>query len=757
MMSRKLRLFARILAVGFVIFLCTCTIFAGIYGDEDPNPDSPTPVLLSEPNSTRALAATESFFWRPKGRLKKGDEEIFSDDINNAGQELSGLRTQAFNPDSNVVLFATNLDLLSGEEANAFRIYVQDAEGKTYRFPVLNIQTLKDQPWIYALTVRVKDELGYWENLSANGDVLVGVEWRGLLSNRVRLGIGRTGGDIKDDEGSTPTPASLFSEPQIKNYTASLKESDVSTPGYVGYPWSSDRLRFLEQATFGPTPELDQRVKRLGLRIWLNEQFNEPYPTIPYPELALMPTNVPSTCDTTCQRDFYTMYLPQRWFFQEALYGNAQLRHRVAWALSQQWVISGVDTQQASYMITYHKILSQHAFGNYRDLMRDMTLNPGMGNYLDMVRSTRNSPNENYAREILQLFSIGLFMLNQDGTLQRDAQGNTVPTYDQNTVNNFTKVFTGWNFCNTAATCPNFVTGTVNYKDPMVVSPTNGSNHDVTAKTLLIYPGAPNTNIAANTSAATELDQALDNIFNHPNVGPFVSRFLIQHLITSDPTPAYVGRVAAVFNNNGSGVRGDMKAVIKAILLDPEARGNSKTDPNYGKLREPVQLATNLLRSIGVTAANGTGQSDGYINPQISSMGQNVFNSPTVFNYYSPDYIVPGTGLNGPEFGILTTGTAIARANFANTMVFNRINTSSFAPTGTALNLAEMQALATADTTGNQLLDALNQKMMHGTMSSQMRSSILTAVQAVASTTPLQRAQQAIYLIATSSQYQVQR
>jgi uncharacterized protein (DUF1800 family) len=509
----------------------------------------------------------------------------------------------------------------------------------------------------------------------------------------------------------------------------------------------------MEQATFGPTSELDTRIRRVGLRTWLAEQFEAPYPTNPYPNLALMPINIdPNTCDAICRRDFYSMYPVQNWFFKEAFYGEAQLKHRVAWALSELWVISGVDTQQASWMIAYHQLLSKNAFGSYRDLMYDMTLNPGMGNYLDMVRSTRNNPNENYAREILQLFSIGLFMLNQDGTLQLDGSGKPIPTYDQNTVNNFTKVFTGWTFCNQA--CQNSAPGLVNYKDPLIL---NQNNHDVTAKTLLSYPGAVNQTIAAGQNGATELNQALDNIFYHPNVAPFVSRILIQQMVTSDPTPAFVGRVASVFNNNGSNVRGDMKAVVKAILLDPEARGNIKTDPNYGKLREPVQLATNVLRQFDVQSASGGAQSDGYINQIVAPMGQNAFNSPTVFNYYTPDYVIPGTALNGPEFGILTTGTTIARTNFMNTMVFSRVPVSSFAPLGTSINLSEMQTLAAADTTGNRLVDTLNTRMMHGAMSAQMKSTILTAVQAVASTNTLLRAQTAIYLVATSSQYQVQR
>ena len=172
----------------------------------------------------------------------------------------------------------------------------------------------------------------------------------------------------------------------------------------------------------------------------------------------------------------------------------------------------------------------------------------------------------------------------------------------------------------------------------------NQANHNVEAKTLLDYPGAVSKNIAANLNGTVELSQALDNIYNHPNVAPFVSRFLIQHLVTSDPTPAYVGRISAVFNANRTSST-QLKEVVKAILLDPEARGNVKTDPNYGKLREPVQLATNLLRQFNVQSADGLTQSDGYLSPLTAGMAQNVFYSPTVFNFYAPDYIVPGPGL----------------------------------------------------------------------------------------------------------------
>jgi hypothetical protein len=345
-------------------------------------------------------------------------------------------------------------------------------------------------------------------------------------------------------------------------------------------------------------------------------------------------------------------------------------------------------------------------------------------------------------------------MLNQDGTLQLDSNGKPIPTYDQTTVNNFTKVFTGWSYCEVTASCPNRTLGATNFKDPMLL---NQTNHDTTAKTLLAYPNAVSQNLPAGQNGAADLTQALDNIFNHPNVAPFVSRFLIQHLVTSDPTPAYVGRVAAVFNNNGSNVRGDLKAVVRAILLDVEARGNVKTDPKYGKLREPVQFATNLYRQFNVRSFDGTAQSDGYVNPLVTPLGQDAFRAPTVFNYYAPDYTVPGTALNGPEFGIMTTGTAIARANFVNSITFNRVAVGTNTLTGTSIDLSEMQAIAAADTSSNQLLDALNAKLMHGTMSSQMKNTILTAVQAVPATDTLNRARTAIYLVASSSQYQVQR
>lgn len=742
MINRKSCLTLRLLGAGVAVFLLFFPVLAQV--DTDPDPNSPTPILLSQQDSTRAL--TELPGPRPK-----------------FGKPTIKFQTKAFPLGSVITLYVTNLDLIQDEGANAFRVYATDSKERQYRFPVLDLQSVKGYEGVYALTARLTDEIGFWDPPSENGDVLVNVTWRGLTSNRVRLGLGQTGGEIKDDEGAVPTPLS----------GVPYKNPGDHETNFVGYKYSGDRMRFLEQATFGPTAALDTRIRRIGLRTWLGEQLDMSYPSAanPYPNVPLKPTNAPADCDSagtddvpaTCFRDVYTMYLPQTWFYKEALYGDPQLRHRVSWALAQLWVISGVDTQQSSWMITYHQQISRNAFGNWRQLMQDVTLNPGMGNYLDMIRSTKNNPNENYPREILQLFNVGLVMLNPDGTVQHDGQGHEIPTYDQNTINNFTKVFTGWRDCNVQASCPNLVAGAPDYKDPMLLVP---NNHDLTAKTLFSYPGSTTTNIAActgctgtaiTTYANNSLNQALDNIYNHPNVAPFVSKYLIQQLVTSDPTPAYVARISAVFNANRTNPT-QMKEVVKAILLDPEARGDSKTDTHYGKLREPVQLMTNVFRQVGVTSADGLSQSDGNINRFPSGLAQNVFNSPTVFNFYPPTYIVPGTTLLGPEFAIFNTGTAIGRANFANSMVYGQINVSlPDSPNGTKLNLAELQAIEAADTTSNQLLDVLNQRFMHGTMSAQMRSSIQTATNAVSVNDTQGRVRAALYLVVTSSQYQVQR
>ncbi len=689
--------------------------------------------MISEPGSTRALITVDG---SPNGVIDPSARNV-------------------------ITFYLTNLELLEGEGASAFRAELQDARGFRYPLEIVAFERTADRKQLYALSVR----LGA---IGEVGDVLVRVTWRGMTSNRVRLSIGYRGGKIADDPGATPTPMP-GTEPQAKRRVASR--------GVL--PWIGDRVRFMSQATFGANAATELKIRRLGYSTWLEQQMDErTFLSFTYPDLPLQSTTPPPTCDgdtqptdvpITCFRDRYTMYPLQNWFYKEALYNeDQQLRRRVSWSLHQILVVSGRTTIQPSRMLPYIQILDRNAFGNFRTLLKDMTLNPAMGNYLDMAISTQQDPNENYAREILQLFSIGLDMLNQDGTPMLNGQGNRVPTYNQETIVNFAKVFTGWSFCN--QTCGNSQPGIVNYRDQMIV---NAANHDFTGKTLLNYPGATPV-VPAGLDPDDDLDAALDNIFYHPNTAPFISKLLIQQMITSNPTPAYVGRVSAVFRNNGLGVRGDLRAVVRAILLDPEARGNVKTDPNYGHLREPAVYLTSLLRPFSPTANNnisipGTcnGVSDGALNVVTQPLDQDVWNPPTVFNYYSMDYIIPNTPLAGPEFQIFSTGTALKRPNLvnqfapANSTASGGVNAiagaASSVPCGTRIDLTRLQNLAAADTTGGTVADALNRELMNGSMSSQMRQQVLNAVTAVASANTLKRARTALYIVATSPQYQVQR
>lgn len=537
------------------------------------------------------------------------------------------------------------------------------------------------------------------------------------------------------------------------NGAASSLLSPVAAPPAVLVP-DNDAVRFLEQATFGPTPSLINRVQSIGIKSYLEEEFNARMSF--YQEQPPFPSDssvgCPTGSDPNCFRDNYTMYPLQIRFFLNALYGEDQLRQRVAFALSQILVTSGIGVSQPSSMAPYQNLLLRGAFGNFRQLLYDITLNPAMGAYLNMVNNNKTtggaSPNENYAREVLQLFSIGLYKLNQDGTLQFDAQNHPIPTYDQNVILNFARVFTGWTYPPKPGATSQWVNPEY-YLAPMVAFE---NHHDTTAKTLL--NGAT---LRAGLTAKKELNAALDNIFNHPNVAPFICKQLIQHLVTSNPSPAYVGRVSAVFNSNEAGVRGDLKAVVSAILLDREARCedaatcDSTIDVNYGHLREPALFVTNILRAFGATS-DGVG-----LNDRTNAMGQNVLNSPSVFNYYRPGYIIPGTTLLGPEFTIQTSSAAINRANFVNTMVFGRIGTP---PDGTSMDLSPLQALAAGDSTGAAVVDYLNKLLMHGSMTSGMRTKVLQTIQALPNATAadqLKRARWALYLVATSSQYQTER
>ncbi|MCA1632312.1 MAG: DUF1800 domain-containing protein [Acidobacteria bacterium] len=685
-----------------------------------------------------------------------------------------------------ITLFAMNLPFLSGEGVNALTADAQDAAGRIYPLkvefvgkpkylqltpapgnPNLQIPTEIPQEWLYSIVVRLNDEM-----TNTLGDVVVRVNLHGLASNGVRLAIGQAGGGPPVDpltefiSAAPPTPPPATPTPTPKTFGPN--ESN-----------DADVVRLLEQASWGPTSTEVARVKSIGLRAYLNEQFNAPVNNPAkgsnYPDLTFPPddqaTGCPSGSPQECNRDNYSLYPVQKTFYTNTLYGQDQLRQRVAFALHQITVVSGLSPlNRASWMTMYLQALDRGAFGNYRTLLQEITLNPEMGEYLDMRQSTRTSPNENFAREILQLFSLGVNELNIDGTPKLDAQGVPIPSYTQAHVNEFTRVFTGWNLVPGA-----IVPGVSNWRDPMV--PRGGTSHDFGAKTLLNGVTTTACSSASGTAniqcAQADMTVALDNIFNHPNVGPFVGRQFIQHLVTSNPSPAYVSRVARVFNNDCdalyadgcTNVRGNMRAVVQAVLLDPEARGDVKTDPNYGKLREPAQYINNVLRAFNVKSFDKTSTSDGVLAGRSTTdftgtLDQPIFQPTTVFSYYQPDYEVPGTKILGPAFGILSTSTTLRRANNINTLVYTGVaptTTTTDRPRGTSLDLASLEALAANP---GDIADRLNSLMLHGTMSAPMRASVINAMNAIPTSDALfarKRAQVAVYLVATSSQYDVQR
>jgi uncharacterized protein (DUF1800 family) len=496
------------------------------------------------------------------------------------------------------------------------------------------------------------------------------------------------------------------------NELSAKPQAPIAAPAPV--PATEQALwRLLRQATWGPTQADFDRLKELGVNAWLDEQFDAP------------PSEYPNSL---LSRD---MEWTEEYFFKLALTGNDQLRQRVAWALSQIWVVSGVEIVRADAMLPYIRLLQSRAFGNFYDLMRDATLNPAMGEYLDMVNNKKangsSMPNENFPREVLQLFTIGLAELNQDGTQRLNAMGEPVPTFGQDDVLELARVTTGWTYPDDRDGQP------TQLNPPRFDRPMEAVEafHDTGAKRFL------NTDVPPGMTAAQDLDNALGIIFRHPNVAPFICRQLIQRLVTSNPSPAYVGAVAAEFANNGAGARGDLRAVVKAILTHPEAQ---LTAPTAGKLAEPALFMTRQLRAIGGNVADYP-----FLSDLSAAMGQRIFHSPSVFNYYSPNHRIPGTQLAGPEFQLYTTASGMIRANFVAKLISGGFGSE------VTLNLTPWTNLA-ADT--GALVNRIDVLAFGGTMSAEVRNAILTAI--ARAPTAREKVLTAFYIAFTSSQFQVE-
>jgi uncharacterized protein (DUF1800 family) len=498
--------------------------------------------------------------------------------------------------------------------------------------------------------------------------------------------------------------------------------------------------RLLDQTTFGPTLSAVQNVQQMGVAAYLNQQFATPttrMPAIPNPPVA------------TCLNG--THACAQSSFWKNALTANDQLRQRVAFALSEIFVVS-TDMVNARTIPSYHNLLADDAFGNFRQLLNDVTTSPAMGAYLNMLNSNAapagQIANENYGRELMQLFTTGLYLLNADGSLQLNGQGMPAPVYSQDQVQAYARALTGWTYANATGGVPtSFPNGVPNFDQPMRAIPVA---HDMSAKTLLSGVTLP-----AGQTAEQDLAGVIDSIFNHRNVGPFVGRQLIQHLVTGNPSPAYVGRVAAVFANNGSGVRGDMRAVITAILNDPEARA-ADSDPTAagGHLREPILYFTGILRALQFTNVDPQGRYDVASN-YTAPLGEVPYGAASVFNFFPPSYVIPGTTINAPEFAQENTSAATLRMTLADSIVRNHLTSFSIDMGATSFLGQIASATGNPGTDSANLVTALNILFAHA----QMAPTLQSAIAANAALLPDigQRVRVSTWLVISSNFYKIEQ
>ena len=520
-----------------------------------------------------------------------------------------------------------------------------------------------------------------------------------------------------------------------------------------------DAVRLADQASFGATEEMVLSIRAQGVAAWVASQLAASGSG--YQRGGDDGIHKPAGAEfcvsrgSYCWRDYYSTE-PVLWdFYRNALTQPDQLRQRVAFALAQIVVISEHEVQGTYGYRHYHNMLLQQAFGNYRELLRRVTLSPLMGEYLDHVNNHKLEPNENFARELLQLFSLGTCLLNPDGSL---VGGRCQATFDNAAVRSYAYALTGWTYppggssvwgCwPEQANCPYFAAD-------MVAQP---ALQDDQPRTLLGGVTVP-----AGRTPAQALDKVLDSLINHANLPPFVSRQLIQHLVKSNPSAAYLRRVATAFANGrfttagrsfGSGQRGDLAATVAAVLLDTEAR-NSAPPLVAEKLREPVLMMTGVLRALG-------GQSDGEALGWWwgQELRQHVFLAPSVFNFYSPNFPVARTPLVGPAFGIHNANTAFARLNFINQLVFyGGVDPSDSVPgaLGTRVDLGRFTADA-AD--ANKLVDRLLALATGGRISVASRARIVAAVNAwpaddVVGDWRTERVRSAAYLVFAAPAYQV--
>ncbi len=547
--------------------------------------------------------------------------------------------------------------------------------------------------------------------------------------------------------GSAPESAPAASAGNASSGTASASNITAGTitpelgqalpSAAIGQLDETAAHRFLTRTTFGPTLHDVDALRQTTPLQWIQEQ------------MVLPPTYM---SDGLARDSFrWAQYVNVWW--KNSITAEDQLRQRMAFALSQIFVVSAKDSlgDEQPGVAKYYDMLVNHAFGNFRDLMEEVTLSPIMGEYLSMKGNRRPDPennvrpDENYARELLQLFTIGLVQLNQDGSVQTDESGIPLPTYDQDTIEAFAHVFTGWHFANVN-----------DFRWPLTtdyISPMQAYEdfHDKGSKKLLNGFETP-----AGQSAAEDLQMALDNIFYHPNVGPFIAKQLIQRFVTSNPSPQYVSDVAAIFNDNGSGTRGDLGGVLAAILLHDEAFNGHIYEPDtFGKLKEPALRISSLWRAFTPKS----------IHPDFNyawaagDIGQAPLNANSVFNFFTPFFSQPGvireSGLVAPEFEIHDETSVIS---ITNRLLSNSIwaHDTKYESNDQTIAINIDRELAFGDD-HEALLDHLDRVLLGGTMSDQLRAEASKIMNARDyGWAESQRIVEAVFLIVSSPEAAVQ-
>jgi len=574
-----------------------------------------------------------------------------------------------------------------------------------------------------------------------------------------------------------PSPAPPSPAPGPAPAQAPPAPPTLGSYTYKSATTDQEAARFLLQAQFSASTTEIAALRGTTYADWVDSQFSAT-PGISGWDWLNQRGYAAISNDTS----YYDQTYPADYMiWQQLMQSPDGMRRRVALALSEICVVSltGLDFNWRSHaMAHYWDQLCTNAFGNYRKLLEDVTLNPAMGYYLNTRgnqkenTATGRQPDENYAREVLQLMSIGLVKLNPDGTPKLDGAGKPEDSYTQGEVTNLARVFTGYDYDlsqNTPTTVPGttrVVPSTTFARLPMALTE---SRHSTLAAEFL------GTKIPINTPGAVALKTALDTLFNHPNVGPFIGKQMIQRLVTSNPSPAYVARVAAAFDNNGLGVRGDMRAVVKAILLDDEARAPSGlTQPGFGKLREPMLRFVQWGRTFGITSARGSWKI-GNTSDAGSRLGQSPLRSPSVFNFFRPGYIPPSTALAAagavaPEFQLVNESSvggylnymqdAIRRGIFVSAPELpNSANTSNNGYDIQATYASELALVLDADA----LVARVNLLMTAGQLSAATVKLIADALKA----TPLtgsssdgarrDRVAAAVFLVMASAEYLVQK